>query len=108
MGNIGLALVGKRLHEKAVTYLAESLAFFTATGAANGPHQALYGLSRCDDELGRERMRELLKNAGQPEEGVNDMLDRIDQIRARRPRQADRRRNPFAPPLAPTLSPAGA
>lgn len=97
LGNIGLILVGKRLHERAVPYLAESLVFFLASGAANGARQGLYGLSKCDDSLGRERMLELLKRSGSTDEDVADLLDRIDMIRSRRPWQKDRRRNPFAP-----------
>lgn len=106
LGNIGLTMTSKYLHEKAVPYLAESLAFFVAAGAANGPRQTLYGLSKCDDSLGRERMWELLKKAGQTEEVAADTLDRIDQIRSRRPWQEDRQRNPFAPPITTAPSPA--
>ena len=97
LGNIGLILVSKRMHERAVSYLAESLTFFLAAGAANGPRQALYGLSKCDDSLGRERMQELLKKAAVSDEGIADTLDRIDQIRSRRPWQIGRHRSPFAP-----------
>jgi len=97
LGNIGLILASKRMYERAVPYLAESLMVFLAAGVANGPRQALYGLSRCDDLLGRERMQELLKRAGLSDEGIADKLDRIDQIRIRRPWQTDRLRNPFAP-----------
>jgi len=97
LGNIGLILASKRMYERAVPYLAESLMVFLAAGVANGPRQALYGLSRCDDLLGRERMQELLKKAGLSDEGIADKLDRVDQIRTRRPWQTDRLRNPFAP-----------
>jgi tetratricopeptide (TPR) repeat protein len=95
--NIGLILASKRMYERAVPYLAESLGVFLAAGLANGPRQALYGLSRCDDLLGRERMQALLKRTGLSDEGIADQLDRIDQIRSRRPWQTDRLRNPFAP-----------
>jgi tetratricopeptide (TPR) repeat protein len=97
VGNIGLIMATKRMYERAVPYLAESLVFFLSAGVANGPRQALYGLSRCDDLLGRERMQALLKQAGLSDEGIADKLERIDLIRTRRPWQTDRLRNPFAP-----------
>jgi tetratricopeptide (TPR) repeat protein len=97
LGNIGLILVTKRMYERAVPYLAESLGIFVDAGVADGPRQALYGLSRCDDLLGRERMQGLLMKAGLSDDGIADKLDRIDQIRTRRPWQRDRFRNPFAP-----------
>jgi tetratricopeptide (TPR) repeat protein len=95
--NIGLILVAKRMHDRALSYLAESLTFFWAEGVADGQRQGLYGLSKCDDSLGRGRMQELLKQAGLTEEGVANTLDRIDHIRSRRPWQKDRRLNPFGP-----------
>jgi tetratricopeptide (TPR) repeat protein len=97
LGNIGLILTSKRMHERAVSYLAESLGFFLAAGAANGPRQALYGLSKCDDLLGRERTHGLLNKAGLTNERIADTLDRIDQIRSRRPWQMGKHRHPFAP-----------
>jgi tetratricopeptide (TPR) repeat protein len=95
--NIGLIMVSKRMYERAVPYLAESLAFFLAEGVVDGQRQGLYGLSRCDDSLGRERMPALLKDAGLTDEAVADTLDRIDHIRSRRPWQMGSHRNPFAP-----------
>jgi tetratricopeptide (TPR) repeat protein len=95
--NIGLILVSKRMHERALTYLAESLTFLLAEGVADGQRQGLYGLSKCDDSLGRERMQALLKETGLTDESVADVLDRVDHIRSRRPWQKDRRLNPFAP-----------
>ncbi len=100
LGNIGLIMASKRMYERAVPYLAESLVFFVDAGVANGPRQALYGLSRCDDLLGREKMQGLLRKAGLSDDGIADELDRIDQIRTRRPWQTDRFRNPFAPALS--------
>ncbi len=97
LGNIGLVLVGRRMYDRAVPYLAESLGFSLTAGTTNGIRQGLYGLSRCDDSLGRERLQALLKEVGLAEETVADTLDRIDQIRSRRPWQRDRQRNPFAP-----------
>jgi hypothetical protein len=95
--NIGLIMVSKRMHERALSYLAESLTFFVAEGVVDGQRQGLYGLSRCDDSLGRERMQALLKDAGLTDEAAADTLDRIDHIRSRRPWQIGSHRNPFAP-----------
>jgi tetratricopeptide (TPR) repeat protein len=95
LGNIGLILMDKELHAQAVPTLAESLAILLALGVARGPRQALYGLSRCDDQLGRERMPELLKQAGLADAGINDLLDRVDQTRLRRPRPTRVRRAPL-------------
>jgi tetratricopeptide (TPR) repeat protein len=95
--NIGLIMVSKRQHERAVSYLAESLTFFLSEGVVDGQRQGLYGLSRCDDSLGRERMQVLMKDAGLNDETVTDVLDRIDLIRSRRPWQVGKQRNPFAP-----------
>jgi tetratricopeptide (TPR) repeat protein len=97
LANIGLILTSKRMYERAVPYLAESLVFFVTAGVADGPRQALYGLSRCDDLLGREKMQGLLRKAGLSDDAVADKLARIDQIRTRRPWQIGRLRNPFAP-----------
>ena len=95
--NIGLIMVSKSMHERAVSYLGDSLTFFLAAGVVDGQRQGLYGLSKCDDALGRERMQELLKKAGLADESVTDTLDRIDLIRSRRPWQMGKQRNPFAP-----------
>ncbi len=95
LGNIGLILMDKELYAQAAPTLAESLAMMLALGIARGPRQALYGLSRCDDRLGRERMPELLKQAGLTDAGADDMLDRVDQTRLRRPRPTRIRRAPL-------------
>jgi tetratricopeptide (TPR) repeat protein len=95
--NIGLILVSRRMHDRAVPYLAEVLTAFLDAGAANGPRQALYGLSKCDDVLGREQMQAQLLRAGLPAEAADDLLARVDQIRSRRPWLPGRQRNPFAP-----------
>ncbi len=95
--NIGLIMVSKRQYERALSYIAESLTFFLAEGVVDGQRQGLYGLSKCDDLLGRDRMQVLLKDAGLTDEAASDMLDRIDHIRSRRPWQIGRNRNPFAP-----------
>jgi tetratricopeptide (TPR) repeat protein len=86
LGNVGLILAKKGAHEPAVANLVESLTIFLTTGVEPGQLQVLLGLSRCDDSLSRERMEELLKQAGLTDEGVAEMLDRVDQIRRRRPR----------------------
>jgi tetratricopeptide (TPR) repeat protein len=104
--NIGLILVARWAHEQAVTYLAEPLTLFLAAGAAEGPRQALYGLSKCDDALGREQMQGLLRRAGLAADAIADACDRIDQIRSRRPWQKGIQRNPFAPTAALSPSPA--
>jgi len=97
LGNIGLILTNKGMHEQAVSELAVSLATFLDVGAAHGPRQALFGLSECDDWLGRARMQELLKEAGLEDGSAVDILDRVDLIRTRRPRQRRGQRVPFAP-----------
>ncbi len=94
LGNIGLILADRGLDAQAVPTLAESLVILLALGVARGPRQALYGLSRCDDRLGRERMPELLKQAGLTDASADDILDRVDQTRLRRPRPRFGRRVP--------------
>jgi len=85
LGNIGLALADKQKHEQAVPKLAEALTILLAIGVADGPRQALTGLARCEDKLGRKRVEGLLKGAGLNDEATADLLERIDQIRMRRP-----------------------
>jgi tetratricopeptide (TPR) repeat protein len=97
LGNIGLTHVSRGQLERAVLYLAQSLTFFLAAGVAHGPRQDLYGLSRCDDWLGRERLQDLLTATDIKAAAAADLLDRIDSIRTRRPWQRRRRQNPFAP-----------
>ena len=91
LGNIGLILVGRDMHEQAVTKLAESLITLQTVGAVNGPRQVLIGLSKCDDRLGRARVRQILREAGLGEAEAADILDRIDLSRERRPRRKVRR-----------------
>ena len=86
LGDIGLALTDKSEHEEAVPKLAEALIILLATGVADGPRQALTGLVRCEDKLGRDRVEGLLKGAGLDEGTIADMLGRIDQTRMRRPK----------------------
>jgi tetratricopeptide (TPR) repeat protein len=91
LGNVGLILEKKGAHAQAIANFVETLTILMLVGVSHGQNQALLGLSRCDDALGRERMPELLKQAGASDEGVADLLDRVDQLRLRRPRP--RRRN---------------
>jgi tetratricopeptide (TPR) repeat protein len=97
LGNIGLILVSKRTFDQAAPRLAESLTILLAAGVADGPRQVLYGLSKCDDALGRGHLQALMKRAGLAEESTAEALDRIDMRRSRRPWQTGRQRNPFAP-----------
>jgi len=93
--NVGFILADKDLHAQAVPTLAESLAILLAIGAASGPGQVLHALSKCDDRLGRDRMPELLKQAGLAEASIADLLDRVDQTRLKRPWQRSGRTVPF-------------
>jgi tetratricopeptide (TPR) repeat protein len=95
LGNVGFILADKELHAQAVPTLAESLAILLAIGAASGPGQVLHGLSKCDDRLGRDRMPELLMQAGLAEASIADLLDRVDQTRLKRPWQRSGRPVPF-------------
>jgi len=85
LGNIGLILAARSEHEKAVPKLAEALTVLLAVGVADGPRQTLTGLAGCEDKLGRRRLVELLKQAGRDEGAVEDIFDRIDQMRMKRP-----------------------
>jgi len=85
LGNIGLDLVNLKEHEEALPVLAEALTILLSIGVADGPRQALTGLVRCEDKLGRQRMQELLREAGLDDGSVLDMLGRIDQTRRTRP-----------------------
>jgi len=91
LGNVGLILEKKGAHGQAIANLVETLTILMLIGVSHGQNQAVLGLSRCDDSLGRERLQELLKQAGASDEGAADLLDRVDQLRLRRPRP--RRRN---------------
>lgn len=85
LGNIGLILKDQSEHEQAVPKLAEALTILLASGVADGPRQTLTGLAGCEDNLGRKRLTELLKQAGSEEGAITDLFDRIDQIRMKRP-----------------------
>ena len=86
LGNVGLILEKRGAHGQAVPNLVETLTILLLVGVSHGQNQALLGLSRCDDALGRERMQELLKQVPMSDEGTTDLLDRVDQLRQRRPR----------------------
>ncbi len=85
LGNVGLLLTERSEHEQAVPKLAEALTILLTIGVVDGPRQTLTGLTGCEDHLGRKRLAELLKEAGRAEEAINDLFDRIDQLRMRRP-----------------------
>jgi tetratricopeptide (TPR) repeat protein len=85
LGNIGLDLLVRKRHEEAVPKLAEALTILLSVGVADGPRQALTGLVRCEDRLGRERVETLLKGSGLSDDQTAGLLDRIDQMRMRRP-----------------------
>ena len=85
LGNIGLILTDGKKYEQAVPKLAESLTILLAGGFADGPSQVLTGLVRCEDRLGRERVEELLKGSGLDDRATSDLLDRVDQMRRKKP-----------------------
>ena len=91
LGDIGLALTGNSRHKEAVPKLAEALTILLATGVADGPRQALTGLVRCEDKLGRNQVEGLLNGAGLDKGAIADLLGRIDQTRMRRPKPKNRR-----------------
>jgi tetratricopeptide (TPR) repeat protein len=91
LGNIGLDLMGLKKHEEAVPKLAEALTILLSIGVADGPRQALTGLLRCDDKLGRNRVEILLTGSGLNDGQIADLLDRIDQMRMKRPVPDDSR-----------------
>ena len=89
LGNIGLILTDQHKYAQAVPKLAESLVILLASGYADGPRQVVTGLVRCEDKLGRERVEALLKQAGLDERAAVDLLDRVDQMRLKKPEPAD-------------------
>ena len=86
LGNIGLDLMSQQKHKEAVPRLAEALIILLATGVADGPRQAMTGLIRCEDKLGRTRVERLLQESGLDQGKITDLLDRLDQTRMKRPR----------------------
>lgn len=95
LGSIGLILVDKKLYRQATPALAQALSTFLSMGTAHGQRQAILGLSKCDDRLGREEMQAMLEQAGLGDAVAADVLARVDKLRLRRPRQSRRRRAPF-------------
>ena len=91
LGNIGLDLMTRNKHREAVPRLAEALTILLSIGVADGPRQALTGLVRCEDKLGRNRVGALLKQSGVDDGKIADLLDRTDQMRMKRPVPADNR-----------------
>lgn len=96
LGNIGLDLVSLKEHEEALPVLAEALTILLSIGVADGPRQALTGLVRCEDKLGRKRAETLLRNSGLDNAQIAGLLDRIDQMRMKRPVLTDARQFIFA------------
>ena len=93
LGNIGLILTDRSEHEQAVPKLAEALIALLSMGVANGPRQTLTGLAGCDDKLGRRRLVKLLEDAGRDDGVIADLLDRVDQMRQRRPEPSNSARS---------------
>jgi tetratricopeptide (TPR) repeat protein len=85
LGNIGLIMADRSEHEQAVPKLAEALITLLNMGVANGPRQTLTGLAGCEDKLGRRRLVKLLEGAGRDDGVISDLLNRVDQMRQRRP-----------------------
>jgi tetratricopeptide (TPR) repeat protein len=85
LGNIGLILTDQHKYAQAVPKLAESLAILLAGGFADGPRQVVTGLVKCEDKLGRKRVEDLLKEAGLDDRTALDLLDRVDQMRRKKP-----------------------
>jgi tetratricopeptide (TPR) repeat protein len=85
LGNVGLILTDKGQYEQAVPKLAESLTILLASGFADGPRQVITGLVTCEDRLGRKRVEELLKESGLDDKAASDLIDRVDQMRRKKP-----------------------
>jgi tetratricopeptide (TPR) repeat protein len=96
LGNIGLDLVSLKEHEEALPVLAEALTILLSIGVADGPRQALTGLVMCEDKLGRTRAETLLRDSGLNDGQIAGLLDRIDQMRMKRPAPKDARQLSFA------------
>jgi tetratricopeptide (TPR) repeat protein len=91
LGNIGLILTDQRKYGQAVPKLGEALTILLASGVADGPRQVVGGLARCEDKLGRERVEKLLREAGLDDRSAADLLDRVDQMRRKKPEPKRRR-----------------
>ena len=91
LGNIGLDLMSRERHAEAVPKLAEALTILLSVGVADGPRQALTGLVRCEDRLGRQRVQTQLRESGLGDGQIADLLSRVDQTRMRRPVSAEGR-----------------
>jgi tetratricopeptide (TPR) repeat protein len=81
LGNIGIVLMDKRSYQQAALRFAESLTILLDIGVADGPRQALLGLARCDEKLGRERMEKLFSRSKLNRLTIADLLKRTDQAR---------------------------
>jgi hypothetical protein len=91
LANIGLDLVTRRKHEEAVPRPAEALTILLSIAVADGPRQAVTGLVRCEDKIGRDRVEARLKLSGFDGGKTTDLLDRVDQTRMKRPMPVDNR-----------------
>jgi tetratricopeptide (TPR) repeat protein len=90
LANVGLMQEEKGTPALAVPSLLEALSILKTAGVDRGEPEILHGLSRCDDALGRKQMQELFRQAGLTDEDSAKVLDRVDQLRRRRPRSAKR------------------
>jgi len=81
LGNVGFVLMDKGKYEQAALRLAEALTILLDIGVADGPRQALLGLARCDERLGRERMEGLFNRSRLNRLTIADLLKRTDQTR---------------------------
>jgi tetratricopeptide (TPR) repeat protein len=81
LANVGLVLMDKDSYQQAALRLAEALTILLDIGVADGPRQALLGLARCDDKLGRERMEKLFSRSKLNRLTIADLLKRTDQAR---------------------------
>jgi tetratricopeptide (TPR) repeat protein len=85
LGNVGLILEKSGAPAQAVPNLLEALNILTAVGVDRGERRLLQGLACCDDTLGRNQFKELLRQGGLSDESTAGMLDRVDQTRRKRP-----------------------
>jgi tetratricopeptide (TPR) repeat protein len=85
LGNIGIILEKSGAPTQAVPNLLEALDILTAIGVDRGEHQLLQALARCDNALGRNQFRELLRQGGLSDESAAGLLDRVDQTSRKRP-----------------------
>ena len=83
--DVGLMQEERGTPALAVPNLLEALSILETAGVDRGQPEILHGLSRCDDGLGRKQLEQLFRQAGLTDDGSAGVLDRIDQLRRRRP-----------------------